>query len=467
MKPRLIERLHAIVGDAGLVTDSAKQAAYLTDWSGKWHGAAAAIIQPANTAEVAEIVRVCHETRTPIVPQGGNTGMSGGATPDGSGEQVLLSLSRMTRIRHVDPIDNTLTADAGVILETIQAAAQEADRLFPLSLGAEGRCTIGGNLATNAGGTAMLRYGNTRDLVLGIEVVLPDGRIWNGLRELRKDNTGYDLRDLFIGSEGTLGIITGVVLKLFPMQRGRATAWLGVQTPDAAVSLLTQLRARYRERLNTFEMMSASCVDLVIAQCGDTVRPIPSHPYHLLIELSDTDPNAAAALLGNALDDALRTGLARDAALARDDRQRHHFWRIRDSISQAQMRVGKGIEHDIALPISRIPAFIAAADAMLAEQFPHGTLANFGSLGDGHLHYDVLLDKGMDDDVYQQNIAAVNRVVHDLVASHDGSISAEHGIGQLRRDALKAYKSPIEMELMMRIKQAFDPNHLLNPGKML
>ena len=467
MKPRLIERLHAIVGDAGLVTDSARQAVYLTDWLGKWHGAAAVIVRPATTAEVAEIVRVCHETRTPIVPQGGNTGMSGGATPDASGEQVLLSLSRMNRIRDVDPVNNTLTADAGVILSTIHTTAQEVDRLFPLSLGAEAHCTIGGNLATNAGGTAVLRYGNTRDLVLGIEVVLPDGRIWNGLRGLRKDNTGYDLRDVFIGSEGTLGIITGVVLKLFPAQRERVTAWLGVQTPDVAVTRLTQLRARFGQRLDAFEMMSGFCVDLAIAQLGDMTRPVAAHPYHLLIELSDTDPDVMGTRLGDALESALRTPRADAVVIASDEDQRTNFWRIRDGISQAQVRAGKAVKHDIALPISHIAGFIAAADAALTAAFPHGKLANFGHIGDGNLHYNVLLDQGMDDDTYRQHIDSINQLVHDLVITHDGSISAEHGIGQLRRDALKMSKSPIELELMLRIKQAFDPNHLLNPGKML
>jgi len=467
MNRRLIERLHAIVGDAGLVTDAAQCERHLTDWLGKWHGAAAVIVQPATPAEVADIVRICHETRTPIVPQGGNTGMSGGATPDASGEQVLLSLSRMNRIRHIDPINNTLTADAGVILSAIQTAAQEADRLFPLRLGAEDQCTIGGNLATNAGGTAALRYGNTRDLVLGLEVVLPDGRMWDGMRGLRKDNTGYGLRELFIGSEGTLGIITGVVLKLFPAQRGRATAWLGVQSPLCAVTLLTQLRARCGERLNAFELMSRSCIDLVAEHHGDTMLPIAPHPYHLLIELSDTDADAMEVVLERAVDHALENGLADDAVIARNDAQRAAFWRIRERISDAQVHAGKAIKHDIALPVSGLAPFIERADAAIADQFPHGRLANFGHIGDGNLHYNVLVDKTMDDDTYARNIVDMNRIVHDLVAAHGGSISAEHGVGQLRREALKSYKSPIEMELMLRIKQAFDPNQLLNPGKML
>ncbi|TWI49603.1 FAD/FMN-containing dehydrogenase [Pseudomonas duriflava] len=468
MTPELLEQFRALLGPAGVLTDSDAMARYCTDWLGKWQGRTAAVLRPGNTEEVSAAIKLCHRHHIPVVPQGGNTGMSGGATPDTSGAQVILSLERLKRIRQVDPINDTLTVEAGVLLAEVQQVAREVDRFFPLSLGAEGSCTLGGNLATNAGGTAVLRYGNMRALTLGLEVVLPDGRIWNGLRGLRKDNTGFDLRDLFIGSEGTLGVITAAVLKLYPSPQGRAVAWVGSATLPKLISLLTHLRASCGERLVAFEMLSASCLDLIAAHVDSARVPLQSRPaLHALIELSDTRPGDLAGLLEDSLNHGLKHDWIQDAVIATNERQAAEFWRLREGISQAQVRAGMAIKHDIALPISQIPHFVDESDKALREVFPELPLINFGHLGDGNLHYNVLLPRDTSPERYHMLTEALNRLVHDRVMSHEGSISAEHGVGQLRRDELKHYKSPIELELMLRIKQAIDPNQLMNPGKLL
>ena len=468
LHPELLQRLHAAVGDAGLVTDDEAKAPYETDWLKTWTGRSSVVVRPADTAQTAAVMRICHETLTPVVTQGGNTGMSGGATPDGSGAQVILSTVRMNAIRAVDPLNNTLTCEAGVLLAHIQAAAQAADRFFPLSLGAEGSCTIGGNLATNAGGIAVLRYGNTRELALGLEVVLPDGRVWNGLRALRKDNTGYDLRDLFIGSEGTLGIITAAVLKLHPRPVARATAWVGARDIDALVRLLAQLRAACGERLVAFEMMSAEALALILEHVADVRAPLAGeHAFHGLIELADTQGEGLADLLEAGLGEALEGDTVQDVAVSVNGAQTQSFWRIREGISQAQVRAGKTVKHDIALPISAIAAFAHAADAALRDAQGDVRIINFGHLGDGNLHYNVLLPKDTAPDAVAATTARFNRIVHDLVAAANGSISAEHGVGQLRRDELRHYKSEVEFDLMMRIKQSLDPNQIMNPGKLV
>ncbi|MDB5820190.1 MAG: hydroxyacid dehydrogenase [Rhizobacter sp.] len=466
--PDLLRRLHEVVGDAGLVTDQDAQAPYLTDWLGKWRGRTALVVRPKDTEECAAVVRICHETHTPVVAQGGNTGMSGGATPDASGAQVVLSLSRMNAIRSVDAINNTLTAEAGVLLANVQQAAQAAGRFFPLSLGSEGSCTIGGNLATNAGGIAVLRYGNTRDLVLGIEAVLPDGRIWNGLRALRKDNTGYDLRHLFIGSEGTLGIITAAVLKLFPRPLGRTTAWVGAASLESLVELLSSLRESVGERLVAFEMMSRESLALVLANVVDTRSPLAGeHAFHALVELADTQQEGLDELLENGLAAAMEAGLLEDVVMSRNQAQALSFWKIREGISQAQVRAGKAIKHDIALPISSLATFASRAETAVRAVQPNAHIVNFGHLGDGNLHYNVLTPPATTPEQLAAQTESLNRVVHDLVVQMGGSISAEHGIGQLRRDENRHYKPALEYELMMRIKQALDPNHLMNPGKLL
>ena len=468
LHPELLQRLHAVVGDAGLLTDPEAKAPHETDWLKKWTGRSSVVVRPADTAQTAAVMRICHETLTPVVTQGGNTGMSGGATPDASGAQVVLSTVRMNAIRAVDPLNNTLTCEAGVLLAHIQAAALAADRFFPLSLGAEGSCTIGGNLATNAGGIAVLRYGNTRELALGLEVVLPDGRVWNGLRALRKDNTGDDLRDLFIGSEGTLGVITAAVLKLHPRPVARATAWVGARDIEALVDLLAGLRATCGERLVAFEMMSAASLALILAHVADVRAPLAgAHAFHALIELADTQDAGLAELLESGLGEALAHDTVQDVAVSVSVAQTQAFWKIREGISQAQVRAGKAVKHDIALPISAIAAFAHAADAALRAADPGVRIVNFGHLGDGNLHYNVLLPPDTTPDALAATTARFNRIVHDLVARADGSISAEHGVGQLRRDELRHYKSPVEFDLMMRIKQSLDPNQIMNPGKLI
>jgi FAD/FMN-containing dehydrogenase len=469
----LVRQLVEAVGAAGVVTDAAQQEGYTRDWLGKWQGRVPVVVRPANTAEAAAVVRICRAAHTPIVTQGGNTGMSGGATPDASGAQVIVSTTRMNKVRAVDPLNNTMTVDAGVILAQAQQAARNAGRFFPLSLGAEGSCTVGGNLATNAGGIAVLRYGNMRDLVLGLEVVLPDGRIWDGLRGLRKDNTGYDLRGLFVGSEGTLGIITGAVLKLFAQPTARATAWVGARDLRSLVSLLERLRARCGERLVAFEMLSHAALELVLRHVTDTRAPLAdASAFHGLIELSDTEPLGLQEMLEETLAQAIEDGLVGEGAVvAASQAQALAFWRLREGISQAQVRAGTVVKHDIALPISALPEFVAQAEAAVQAATAGEGLAaqviNFGHLGDGNLHYNVLLAGGPSADTVKTATRLLNRVVHDLVTAYDGSISAEHGIGQLRRDELRHYKSPVEMELMMAIKRAFDPNLIMNPGKLL
>jgi FAD/FMN-containing dehydrogenase len=470
----LIARLHAVVGDAGLVTDAEAQTPYVNDWLGKWHGKTPVVVRPRDTEQTAAVMRICHETRTPVVTQGGNTGMSGGATPDASGAQIILSTTRMNAIRKLDLTNNTVTVEAGVLLASVHTAAQEHGRFFPLSLGSEGSCTIGGNLATNAGGIAVLRYGNTRDLVLGIEAVLPDGRIWNGLRALRKDNTGYDLRHLFIGSEGTLGVITAAVLKLYPKPVARATprapapAWVGAARLEDLIELLAHMRAVCGERLVAFEMLSRDSLALVMAHVTEVRAPLAGeHAFHALIELADTQSQGLGELLETGLGQALESGLVQDVAMSVSGQQTAAFWKIREGISQAQVRAGKAVKHDIALPISSLTEFVAQADIALRAVMPDVHIINFGHLGDGNLHYNVLLPLDVSYEQMHAQTAVLNRIVHDLVASFEGSLSAEHGIGQLRRDEMRHYKSALEFELMMRVKQSFDPNHIMNPGKLL
>jgi FAD/FMN-containing dehydrogenase len=374
----------------------------------------------------------------------------------------------MKRIHDVDPVNNTLTADAGVILAEIQQAARKVGRYFPLSLGAEGSCTIGGNLATNAGGTGVLRYGNTRDLTLGLEVVLPDGRVWNGLRALRKDNTGYDLKDLFIGSEGSLGIITGVVLKLFAAPAGRVTAWVGAQNLTNVVVLLNRLQADCGPRLSAFEMMSAPSLSLVTKQLEAHVSPLEKiYPYYALIELADTNMAGLQDMLQTGLSAAIDEGLIDDCVVAMSEAQSVSMWKLREGISLAQVKAGKAVKHDIALPISGLARFVAEADQAVLTEFPGLPIINFGHIGDGNLHYNVLLPLDVAPEDYKEKTIGLNKRIHDLVAQFNGSISAEHGVGTLRRDELRRYKSTVEMDLMIAIKRALDPNQLMNPGKLL
>ena len=466
---QILERLRDLVGDAGLIADPQDAASYTIDWRRRYFGKALAVVKPASTAEVAAVVKLCAETRTAVVPQGGNTSLCGGATPDGSGGQIVLNLSRLNRVRAVDPVNNTITVEAGCVLANLQQAAADADRLFPLSLAAEGSCEIGGNLSTNAGGTAVLRYGNARDLVLGLEVVLPDGQIWDGLRGLRKDNTGYDLKQLFVGAEGTLGIITAAVLKLYPRPRVRTTALVALESPGHALQLLSHIQNACGDRLTGFELMSAFCLALVARHFPATRLPFAqAYPQYVLLELSDTasGENLDAALQV-ALADAAERGLVLDAAVAQSEAQAEALWALRENIPDAQVSEGKQIKHDLSVPISRIAEYITLTDAELQRAFPGVRLVTFGHLGDGNLHYNIAAPAGADEDAFVARAAEVSRVVHDSAARFGGSISAEHGLGQYKRDAILRYKSPLEMELMRKIKVALDPQGIMNPGKVL
>ena len=466
---QLVAHFARIVGDKHVLTDASDIAAYATDWRKRYAGAPLAVVRPGTTAEVAGVVKACAETRTAIVPQGGNTGLCGGATPDTSGKQVIVSLGRMNRIRAIDPLNNTMTVEAGCVLASLQQAADDADRLFPLSLAAEGSCAIGGNLSTNAGGVQVLRYGNTRELVLGLEVVLPSGEVWDGLRGLRKDNTGYDLKHLFVGAEGTLGIITAVVLKLFPKPRSQATAVAALATPRAALKLLEHVQAHCGDRLTGFELMSAICLELVRKHFPRVAMPFAtSYPQYALIELSDTQGGTAVGeMLEATLADAIESGLALDAVVAASGEQAKNLWALRENVSEAQAAEGQNIKHDISIPISRIGDFIEVTDAKLKAAFPGVRMVTFGHLGDGNLHYNVTHPEGGDEAAFIARTEDVNRVVHDSVAEFGGSISAEHGIGQYKRDELRRYKSPVEMELMRAVKRAVDPLGIMNPGKVL
>ncbi len=465
----LLDRLAAIVGADGLLVDDTAMAPFLMDWRKRYVGRALAVIRPASTNEVSDVVQACAARQVGIVPQGGNTGLAGGATPDGSGTQVLLSLGRMQRVRNVDPIGNTLTAEAGCTLASIQEAARTAGRLFPLSLAAEGSCTIGGNLATNAGGTAVLRYGNMRELALGLEVVLADGQVWDGLRALHKDNSGYDLKHLFIGSEGTLGIITAAVLKLFPLPYGRATALVTVQSPTAALTLLERLQRRLDARLTGFELISDFCIELVLRHFPDCRFPLDARsPWYALIELTDSEATEQVReTLENALVRAVTDSLIGDAALAASETQAAELWALRENISEAQAREGKNIKHDVSLPLASIVDFIVSADAALAAAFPGVRLVCFGHLGDGNLHFNVSAPAGIEAEAFLANQTTVNRIVHDHVTQYRGSITAEHGVGQLRREELRHYKTPLELDLMRRLKTVLDPLGILNPGKVI
>jgi FAD/FMN-containing dehydrogenase len=464
----LLDRLRERIGAAQVLSDG-DLSAWERDWRKRWHGRALAVVRPGSTAEVAAVVRACAEHGASLVPQGGNTGLVGGGVPDASGTQVLLSLQRLNRIRALDRANLTLTAEAGCILQTVQQAAADADLLFPLSLAAEGSCTIGGNLATNAGGTQVLRYGNARELCLGLEVVTADGEVWDGLSGLRKDNTGYDLRDLIIGSEGTLGIITAATLKLYPRPAARLTALAAAGALPDCLALLGLAQARLHAGLTGFEVMNRFALDLVARHFPDLPRPLPQAAWTVLLELSDADGEAPARARFEALlADALAQGLIRDAVVAESLAQSRALWHVRESIPLAQAEEGLNIKHDIALPVSAIPGFCADTDAALARAFPGVRLVNFGHLGDGNLHYNVQAPEGMPaHDFLARHEHAVNTIVYDAVVAAGGSISAEHGVGALKREELAARKSPVALKLMRALKAALDPQNRLNPGRVL
>jgi FAD/FMN-containing dehydrogenase len=458
-----------IVGAERVAHTPAAMAPHLTDWRGRYRGDALAVVHPGSTAEVAAVVALCAAEGVAMVPQGGNTGLCGGATPLPGMRSVVINLSRMNRIRAVDVANGTLTVEAGCTLAAVQSLADAHERLFPLSLAAEGSCEIGGNLSTNAGGVHVLRYGNARDLVLGVEVVLPDGRIWDGLRGLRKDNTGYDLKHLFIGAEGTLGIVTAAVLKLFARPQARATAWVAVPDPQAAVALLEVLRTRLGDRVTAFEIVGREALELVLRHMPSARAPFASPgEWSVLIELTDTIAETRLdALLEAELERAFDKGLASDAVLAASLAQARALWSLRENVSEAQKIDGVSIKHDIAVPVSRIPDFLQRAHAALCARWPDVRIVAFGHIGDGNLHYNLSKPDALDNAAFVARTAEINQVVHDLVAELGGSISAEHGLGQLKREEIRRYKSTVELEMMRAVKAAFDPRGLMNPGKVI
>jgi FAD/FMN-containing dehydrogenase len=464
----VLDTLRGVVGATNVLTDG-DLSAWEVDWRKRYRGRALAVVRPASTDEVAAVVRACAAQGVSIVAQGGNTGLVGASIPNESGTQVLLSLARMNKVRAIDAANLAMTVDAGCVLQSVQEAAAARGLLFALSLAAEGSCTIGGNLATNAGGTQVLRYGNARELCLGLEVVTATGEVWNGLTGLRKDNTGYDLRDLFIGSEGTLGIITAATLKLYPQPAAVSTALAALPTLDAAVALLQLAQARLGAGLTGFEVMGRYALDLVRTHMPQLAQPLPASAWTVLLEQSDSEgEDHAQALFEALLETALERGLIADAAVASSLEQSNAMWHLRESIPMAQALEGANIKHDIALPVSSIASFVSRTDALLLDNFPGVRLVNFGHLGDGNLHYNVQAPERVDAAAFlREHEAAVNTLVYDAVGTYAGSISAEHGVGALKRDELAARKSPVALGLMRAIKRALDPNDLLNPGRVL
>ena len=465
----IIDRIAAVVGSAGLMVDEVAMEPYTVDWRKRYTGRPLAVVRPASTQEVAAVIGICAETRTAVVPQGGNTGLQGGGITDGSGTQILLSTVRMNRVRAIDPVNNTVTVEAGCVLAEVQRSAEGAGRLFPLSLGAEGSATIGGNLSTNAGGTAVLRYGNTRDLALGLEVVLPDGEVWDGLRGLRKDNTGYDLKHMFIGAEGTLGIITAAVMKLYPLPVARLTGIAAVSSPGDAIRLLEIAQRQSGDSLTGFEMFSDCCLSLVIKHFPGVAAPFRErHPQYVLVEISDAKSEASGR---EAIESVFAAGMERgvvlDAVVAQSLAQAQAMWALRENITEAQAREGQNIKHDVSVPVSRIAEFIAVTDAEVRRAHPQARMLTFGHLGDGNLHYNVAGPRELAPDTFMRAAEGLTRIVHDSVARFNGSISAEHGLGQAKREEIRRYKSALELDLMRKLKAAFDPLGIMNPGKLL
>ncbi len=469
----LLQALREAVGPAQVLTHedpAADLSAWEQDWRKRSQGRALAVVRPGSTAEVAAVVRACAQAGAAIVPQGGNTGLVVGSVPDDSGTQVVLSLTRMNAVREIDGANLTMTVEAGCVLQSLQDAAENAGFLFPLSLAAEGSCTIGGNLATNAGGTQVVRYGNARELCLGLEVVTAQGEVWQGLTGLRKDNTGYDLRDLFIGSEGSLGVITAATLKLYPLPAAQLTAWAAVPTLDAAVALLGLAHQHLGAGLTGFEVMGQFALSLVDRHFPDLRVPLwKDSPYCVLLENSDSESEEhARGQFERLLETAFEQGLVSDAVVAESLSQAHGLWHIRESIPLAQAEEGLNIKHDISIPVSTIPAFCAETDALLQREVPGVRLVNFGHLGDGNLHYNVQAPAGGDAKKFLvEQETRVNTLVFDAVARYDGSISAEHGVGSLKAAHLPHYKDPVALGLMRAIKQALDPQQLMNPGRVL
>ena len=463
-----LQRLTEKVGPGAIFTAPREIAPWLSDWRGLYAGHAQAVVRPASTVEVAACVSLCAEARVPIVPRGGNTGLCGGATPDASSANVVLSLDRMHAIRNIDIIGNTLVAEAGCILGNLRRAVADEHRLLPLSLAAEDSCQLGGNLSTNAGGVNVVRYGMTRELVLGIEAVLPNGEVFNGLRTLRKDNTGYDLKQLLIGAEGTLGIITAAALRLLPRNDVRVVVLAAVESAPRALDLFKLVFEQCGHRMQAFEFFTAECVDLVLAQSDGVRAPFPMrHASYVLVELADTvDETALRALTEDVIGTALERGLCADAAVSESIAQLNSMWKLREEISEAQRADGPHVKHDVSLPVASIPAFLVSAGERMRKYHPAIRPIVFGHFGDGNLHYNLSRPFGAPDDYFAQHGEALTAEVLDEVARYGGSISAEHGIGQLKRDYFSQYKDPLEIRLMREVKQLFDPLGIMNPGKI-
>jgi FAD/FMN-containing dehydrogenase len=467
--PNVIARLKSVVGTSGYLEDPADLAAYCQSWRDGWVGKVPLVLRPHTTGQVAEIVRVCAAADVPITPQGGNTGLTGAGQPHADMSEVIVSTSRLNRIRGIDPLNNTITVDAGVVLKQVQTAADQADRFFPLSLGAEGSCQIGGNISTNAGGIQVLRYGNMRALVMGLEVVLPDGRIWDGLRALRKDNSGYDMKQIFIGAEGTLGIITAAVLRLFPKPTATETAFLAVEDPDAAVGLLGHMLARMGDTVSAFELIGRPIIDFLLKGVPGHEDPMrEAYPWYVLLNVtSQGAPGALHGPLSEALAEASEAGLVRDALIAASGTQAARLWKIREGLVEAQVAAGGTIAHDVSVPVSRIAEFLRRADAALSQAYPGIRPCAFGHVGDGNMHYNLVRPAHWDGARYRAERGKINRIVHDIIADLGGSISAEHGIGRARVGELAHYKGSTELAMMRALKQAFDPQGIMNPGKVL
>ncbi|BAV51666.1 D-2-hydroxyacid dehydrogenase [Mesorhizobium sp. 113-1-2] len=469
LDPAVIDRFAAIVGDKYALRDEQDIAPYLIERRGLWHGVTSLVLRPGSVDEVSRIMRLATETGTPIVPQSGNTGLVGAQVPDRSGREIILSLSRLNRIREIDVLSNTVTVEAGVILQTLQEAADAADRLFPLSLAAQGSCQIGGNLSSNAGGTGVLAYGNARELCLGVEVVLPTGEVFDDLRKLKKDNTGYDLKNLFVGAEGTLGIITAAVLKLFPKPKGREVAFAGMSSPKAALSLFTLAMDRAGASLTAFELIGKRPYDFTLKHGQGITRPLADDwPWYVLMQVSSgRSEEDGRALIEEILAKALEQGIIGDAVVSASLAQGDAFWNFRETLPECQKPEGASIKHDISVPTAAIPEFIDKAAGVVEGVCPGARVVCFGHMGDGNLHYNISRPVDWQDEAFLDLYHPMNHAVHDVVRSFHGSISAEHGIGQLKRDELIATAPPMAIDLMRRVKAAFDPAGIMNPGKVI
>ena len=465
-----LDRIHAVVGDVGVITDESSKAPYLSDERGYYQGATPMVVRPGSTQEVAEVVSICHETGTPIVPQGGNTSLCGGATPYEHGCDILMSLTRMDKVRDLDVLNYTITVEAGVILAKVQEAAEAAERYFPLSLGGEGTARIGGNLSTNAGGTGVLRYGPARDLCLGLEAVLPDGRIWNGLTGLRKDNTGYDLKHLFIGAEGTLGIITAACLKLFPKPVDVQTAFVAIENQYAAVELLARARRITDDSVVTFEYITRQAIEFTLQHIDGTRDPMSTeYQHYILIELAAGEVIAEKLreMLETVLENGMRDGVILDAVFAESGQHVRDFWKIRETIPEAQKFEGASSKHDISVPVSGVATFLVEAIADLETLVPGIRPCAFGHVGDGNIHFNLSRPIKMSDEDFRKYEPRIHKAIYDRVTAMGGSISAEHGIGRLRREELETYKNPVALDVMRTVKTALDPTGIMNPGKVL